>query len=79
MNENIWFSLPSRSCINNLFQKMSVSTNLLTGYLQRDLGSKRNSVIILIYKKGDTNDPCNFRPMTLEPVALKVLTSLIQD
>ena len=34
---------------------------------------------ILIYKKGDTNDPSNFRPITLEPVALKVLTSLIRE
>ena len=38
-----------------------------------------NATTILIYKKGDTNDPSNFRPITLEPVALKVLTSLIRD
>ena len=34
---------------------------------------------ILIYKKGDTNDPSSFRPTTYEPVALRVLTSLIRD
>ena len=68
----------------NLFQKMPVSTNLLTGYLQRDLGNKRNSINMVqsnnnFYKKDHTNDPSNFRPRTLEPVALKVLTSLIRD
>ena len=66
----------------NLFQKMPVSTNLLTGYLQRDLGNKRNSINMVqsnnnFYKKDHTNDPSNFRPRTLEPVALKYLTSLI--
>ena len=34
---------------------------------------------IFIYKNGDTNDASNFRPITLEPVALKVLTLLIRD
>ena len=34
---------------------------------------------IHIYKKGDTNYPSNFRLITLEPLALKVLTSFIRD
>ena len=32
---------------------------------------------ILIHKKGDPNLPENFRPITLEPVSLKIFTSLL--
>ena len=31
---------------------------------------------ILIYKKGDTEDPANFRPITLQPVWYKVFASV---
>ena len=41
MNESIWFALPSRSNINNLFQKMSVSTNLRF-YVSYGLFAKRS-------------------------------------
>ena len=34
---------------------------------------------ILIYKKGDRSDPSNYRPITLEPVMLKIFTSLLRD
>jgi hypothetical protein len=34
---------------------------------------------VLIYKKGDTNDPSNFRPITLQPVFYKVLSSVIRN
>ena len=34
---------------------------------------------ILKYKKGDTNDPANFRPITLEPILSKVMTSLVRN
>ena len=34
---------------------------------------------ILIYKKGDKSDPSNVRPITLEPVMLKIFTSLLRD
>ena len=37
------------------------------------------AVTILIHKKGETSDPSNFRPITLESVALKIFTSLIRD
>ena len=34
---------------------------------------------ILIYKKGETDNPENFRPITLEPVTLKIFTSFLHD
>ena len=34
---------------------------------------------ILIHKKGDTSDPANFRPITLESVPLKIFTSCLRD
>ena len=34
---------------------------------------------ILIHKKGDTNDPSNFRQITLETVPLKVFTSCLRN
>ena len=35
----------------------------------------KRACTILIHKKGNTNDPSNFRPITLESVPLKVFTS----
>ena len=39
----------------------------------------RRAVTILIYKKGSTDEPGNFRPITLQPVALKIFTSLMRN
>ena len=39
----------------------------------------KRAVTILIYKKGDESLPENFRPITLEPITLKIFTSLIRD
>ena len=39
----------------------------------------KKAVSILIHKKGDSDKPENFRPITLEPVFLKVFTSLLRD
>ena len=39
----------------------------------------QRAVTILIHKKGDASDPGNFRPITLEPVCLKVFTSLLRN
>ena len=39
----------------------------------------KNSATILIHKKGSEEDPGNFRPITLEPVLSKVMTSLIRN
>ena len=39
----------------------------------------KRSVAILIYKKGDTSDPANFRPITLQPVLYKILATIIRQ
>ena len=39
----------------------------------------KKAVSIVIHKKGDSDKPENFRPITLEPVLLKVFTSLLRD
>ena len=41
--------------------------------------SWKKAITVLIYKKGLTDEPANFRPITLQNVALKVLTSLIRN
>ena len=39
----------------------------------------KKGLTVLAYKKGLADDPANFRPITLEPVIAKVLTSLIRN
>ena len=39
----------------------------------------KKAVIILIHKKGESEDPANFRPITLEPVTLKIFTACLRD
>ena len=39
----------------------------------------KKACTILIHKKGDTNDPSNFRPITLQSVGLKIFTSCLRD
>ena len=41
--------------------------------------SWKRAVSILIYKKDFTDNPANFRPITLEPVALKIFTSSLRN
>ena len=42
-------------------------------------GSWHRAATILIYKRGDKSGPSGFRPLTLEPVMLKIFTSLLRD
>lgn len=42
-------------------------------------GCWKRGLTILIYKKGDPEDPSNFRPITLQPVLYKVLASVIRN
>ena len=37
------------------------------------------AVAVFIYKKGSPDNPENFRPIALEPVMLKILTSVIRN
>ncbi len=39
----------------------------------------KKACTILIYKKGQTNDPASFRPITLESIPLKVFTSCLRN
>ena len=39
----------------------------------------KKACTILIHKKGETNDPANFRPITLESIPLKVFTSCLRN
>ena len=39
----------------------------------------KRACIMLIHKKGSTNDPSNFRPITPESVPLKVFTSCLRN
>ena len=39
----------------------------------------KKACTILIHKKGDITEPCNFRPITLESVPLKIFTSCMRD
>ena len=38
----------------------------------------KKGLTVLAYKKGPTDGPANFRPITLEPVIAKVLTSFMR-
>ena len=39
----------------------------------------KKACTVLVHKKGDTADPSNFRPLTLESVLLKIFTSCLRD
>ena len=40
---------------------------------------RKKACTVLIHKKGDTTEACNFRPITLESVPLKIFTSCLRD
>jgi hypothetical protein len=39
----------------------------------------KQSVAILVYKKGDTSNPENFRPITLQPVLYKIYSAVLRN
>ena len=39
----------------------------------------KKACTVLVHEKGDTADPSNFRPITLESVPLKIFTSCLRD
>ena len=38
----------------------------------------KHGFTVLIYMKGESSNPANFRPITLEPVCLKILSSIVR-
>ena len=42
-------------------------------------GEWKKACSVLAHKKDDTSDPANFRPITLESIPLKILTSCLRD
>ena len=51
----------------------------LHGYLVRFHRSGKSACTILIREKGNNSEPANFKPITLESVPLKILTSYVRD
>ena len=39
----------------------------------------KRAVTILLHKKGETSDPANFRPITLESIPLKIFPSCLRN
>ena len=39
----------------------------------------KKACTVLAHKKGDTSDPANFRPITLDSIPLKIFTSCLRD
>ena len=39
----------------------------------------KKACTVLAHKKGDPNDPANFRPITLESIPLKIFTSALRN
>ena len=60
-----------RSYLTDLFRAVWISGVIPTEW--------KRACTILIHNKGDTNLPYNFRPITLETVPLKVLTSCLRN
>ena len=77
--------MPSQPIIHHFFQALLYLRSLLTEIFRSVWTSGtvpsewKNSCTILIHKKDESNDPANFRPITLEPVPLKSFTSCIRN
>src|SRR6218665_605151 len=39
----------------------------------------KRAATILIYRRGETSDPANFRPITLQPVSCKIFTTILKS
>ena len=70
-HEIVWFTIPVRPDINNLFQAMSILKIIYIKFYTEVLRSNTlptqwtKAATVLIYKKGDPNLPNNFRSITL--------------
>ena len=77
--------MPSRSGVSHSPEKVSILKNILTSIIEKVWQMKRipsawkAAITILIHKKGEANDPGNFRPITLQPICLKIFTSVLRN
>ena len=60
-----------RSYLTDLIREIWLSKTVPTEW--------KKACTILIHKKGNTNDPSNFRPITLQSIPLKVFTSCLRN
>ena len=62
------------------FLRTYLSQIIRTAWVTQTVPSEwKKACTILIHKKGNTNDPANFRPITLQSVPLKVFTSCLRN
>ena len=68
-------------CFNRCPYLRSFISNICTEVLRSNTlpAQWTKAATILIHKKGDPSLPENFRPITLEPVSLKIFTSLLRN
>ncbi|CAB4013493.1 Hypothetical predicted protein, partial [Paramuricea clavata] len=60
-----------RTCLSELIHEVWLSGTVTNEW--------KKACTILIHKKGNTDDPSNFRPITLESIPLKVFTSCLRN
>src|SRR6218665_496925 len=79
-------SLPTRSALYYHTKTMPNITLTTPHHTSRMLETKIHSNVlekgwytILVYKKGETSDPANFRPITLQPVWCKIFTTILKN
>ena len=77
--------MPSRSGVSHSPEKVSILKNIVNIYHREVWQTKqipsawKAATTILIHKKGEANDPGNFRPITLQPICLKIFTSVLRN
>ena len=77
-------AIPVRPDIDNLLQAMSITKIIYARYLHWSIyntlpAQKTEVSTILIHENGDSSLPENFKPITLEPVILEIVTSLLRN
>ena len=75
------FPVSFGSDLNHMLQKCTYITTICAKVSETNHipSSWKRAVSILIYKKDSTDNPANFRPITLEPVARKIFTSSLRS
>ena len=73
--------MPCRSNTCDSIQKISIFTKIIqVAWCNRIIPEAwKRATTILIHKKDSTHDPTNFRPITLQSIPLRVLTSAVRN